>query len=105
MWIVSSTWDRKFQQMADVMHRMNSVYKVWEALKSVLSNRGLGIKAKKCLYEVIVPTALYVAQAWGMRSADRTKVNFLQMDCLTSLVGMSQMGRVRNEEVRRRAGK
>ena len=30
------------------------------ALKSVLSNRGLGIKAKKWLYEgVIVPTALY----------------------------------------------
>ena len=35
--------------------------------KSVLSNRGLVIKAKKCLYEgVIVPTALYRAEAWGM---------------------------------------
>ena len=30
------------------------------------SNRGLGIQAKKCLCEgVIVPTALYVAEAWG----------------------------------------
>ena len=46
------------------------------ALKSVLSNRGLGIKAKKCLYEgVIVPTALYEAEAWGMRSTERRKVN------------------------------
>ena len=28
----------------------------------------LGIKAKKCLYEgVIAPTALYGAEAWGMR--------------------------------------
>ena len=45
-------------------------------LKSVLSNRGLGIKAKKCLYEgVIVPTALYGAQAWNMRTAERSKVN------------------------------
>ena len=31
-----------------------------------MSNRGLGIKAKKCLYEgVIVPTALYGAEACG----------------------------------------
>ena len=33
----------------DVVHRMNAGYRAWEALKSVLSNRGLGIKAKKCL--------------------------------------------------------
>ena len=40
------------------------------ALTSVPSNRGLGIKAKKCLYEgVIVPIALYRAEASGMRSA------------------------------------
>ena len=44
----------------DVVHRMNAGYRAWGTLKSVLSNRGLGIKAKKCLYEgVIVPTALY----------------------------------------------
>ena len=75
-------------------------------LKSVLSNRGLGIKAKKCLYEgVIVPTALYVAEAWGMRSAKRRKVNVLEMKCLRSLVGVPRMDRFRNEEVRRRAGR
>ena len=33
----------------DVVHRMNEGYRVWGALKSVLSNRGLGIKAKKCI--------------------------------------------------------
>ena len=54
----------------DVLKRMNKVYRAWGALKSVLSNRGLGIKAMKCLYEgVIAPTALYGAEAWGMRSA------------------------------------
>ena len=42
---------------SNVVHRMNEAYIAWGALKSVLSNRGLGIKAKKCLYEgVIVPT-------------------------------------------------
>ena len=41
------------------------------------SNRGLGINAKNCLYEgvIIIPTALYGAEAWGMRSAERRKEN------------------------------
>ena len=70
-----------------------------------LSNRGFGIKAKKCLYEgVILSMALYEAEAWGMRSAERRKVDVLEMKCLRSLVGVSRMGRVRNEDVRRRAG-
>ena len=38
----------------DVVHRMNQGYRAWGALKSVLSNRGLGIKAKKCLYEGVI---------------------------------------------------
>ena len=71
----------------DVVHRMNEGCRAWGALKSVLSNRGLGIKANKCLYEgVIVPTALYGAEAWGMRSAEQRKVNVLEMECLRSLV-------------------
>ena len=64
----------------DVVHRMNEGYRAWGALKRVMSNGGLGIKAKKYLYEgVIVPTALYGAEAWGMRSAERRKVNVLEM--------------------------
>ena len=76
----------------DVVHRMNEGYRAWGALKSVLSNRGLGIKGKKCLYETaIVPTAFYGAEAWGMGSAERRKLNVLEMKCLRSLVGVSRM--------------
>ena len=39
-----------------------------------------------------------------MKSADRRKVNVLEIKCLRSLVGVSRMGRGMNEEVRRRAG-
>ena len=53
---------------------------------------------------VFVPTALYGAEAWGMRSAESRKVNVLEMESLRSLVGVLRMDRVRNEEVRRRAG-
>ena len=63
----------------DVVHRMNEGYGAWGALKSVLSNRGLGIKPKKCLYEgVIVPTAFYGGEVLGMRSAERRKVKFFR---------------------------
>ena len=89
----------------DVVHRMNEGYRAWGALKRLLSNRELGIKVKKCLYEgVIVPTALYGTEAWGMRSAARRKVNVLEMKCLRSLVEVSRMDRVRNERVSRRGG-
>ena len=88
-----------------VVHRMNQGYRAHGELKSGLSNRILGIKAKKGLHEgVIVPTSLYGAEAWGTRTAERRKVNVLEMKCLRSLVEVSRMDRVRNEEVRRRAG-
>ena len=35
----------------DVVHRINEGYRALGALKTVLSNRGLGIKANKSLYE------------------------------------------------------
>ena len=83
-----------------MVHRMNVEDRAWGALKSVLSNRGLGVNAKKCLYElVIVPTALYGAVALCMRNAERRKVNILEMKCLRSLVGVSLMDGFRNEEV------
>ena len=71
----------------------------------MLSNRGLGIKDKKGLYEgVVVPTALYATEASGMRSAESRKVNVLEMKCLIILVGVSRMDRVNNEEVCTKAG-
>ena len=33
-----------------------------------------------------MPTALYGAEAWGMRSAKRRKVNVLEMKCSRSLL-------------------
>ena len=64
-----------------MVHRMNEGYRAWGAVKSVLSNRGLGIKVKKCVYEgVIVSKAFYEAGTWGMRSAEKRKVNVLVMN-------------------------
>ena len=55
------------------------------------------VHKKKCLYKgVIVPTALYGAEAWGMRSAEWGKVTVLE-----KFVGSITIYRVKNEEVRR----
>ena len=43
----------------DVVQRMNERYRAWGRLKSVSSNRGLGIKAKKCLYEGVIVQMAY----------------------------------------------
>ena len=76
----------------DVVHRMNKGYRAWGALKVVLNNRGLGINFKNCHYEgVILQTALFRAEAWGLRRAERRKVNVLEIICLRSLVGVSRM--------------
>ena len=49
----------------------------------MLSNRGLGIKTKKCLYGgIIVPIAFHGGGTWGMRSAERRTVNVLEIKCL-----------------------
>ena len=42
--------------------------------------------AEKCYEGVIVPTAFYLAEECGMRSAERMKVKVLEMKCLRSLV-------------------
>ena len=47
---------------------------------------------------------LYGAEAWGMSSAEQRKVNVFEIKCLRSLVGVSQVDRVRNEHVHRGAG-
>ena len=62
----------------DLEHSINEGYRAWRVLKSVMSIRGLVIKAKKCLYVgIIVSTALYGAEAWGMWST-KTKVDVFE---------------------------
>ena len=57
----------------------------------MLINRGMGMKARTCLYEgVIIPTALYGAEPWGMRRSERRKVNLLDMKSLRIELGMKR---------------
>ena len=89
----------------EVSSRVKEASKCLGGMKSVMRNRYLGMEAKRRLYEgVIVPTALYGAETWNVKEEDRYRLNVMEMRCLRSMVGVSRVDRVRNEEVRRRAG-
>ena len=89
----------------EVKCRMNEVGKVWGGMNRVFKCRSLGMNAKRRLYEgIVVPTALYGAETWNMRAAERRRLNVMEMRCLRSMCGVTRMDRVRNEEVRRRTG-
>ena len=54
--------------------------------KSVLNNRGFGINAKKCPYElVIVTTALYGTEVCGMTLTERREVNVLSWSVVSEV--------------------
>ncbi len=60
------------------------------------------MNAKRRLYEgVVVPTALYGAETWNVRESERNSLDVFEMRCLRSMVGVTRMDRVRNEEVGR----
>ena len=89
----------------EVNYRVKEVSKCLDGMKSVIRNRYLGMGVKRRLYEgVVVSTALYGAEAWSVKQEDRRRLDVMEMRCLRSIVGVSRMDRVRNEEVRRRAG-
>ena len=87
----------------DVSWRVGEARKAAGTVKNLWKNVGLGMNAKRMLYEgIVVPTALYGAETWGLREAERRKLNVLEMGCLRSMCGLTLWNRVRNEEVRRR---
>ena len=55
---------------------MNEGCEAWGALKNVMSNRGLGyMRPSVYCIRRSVPTSLYGAEACGMRSSERRKMN------------------------------
>ena len=63
------------------------------------------MNVKKVLYKkVVVPTVMYGSESCGMKATERQKLNVFEMKCLTSMTGVSQLHKVRNEVVRARRG-
>ena len=55
-------------------------------MKKVWNNRELGMQVKRGLYEsVVVPTALYATETWGMKADDKKCLDVMEMRCLRSI--------------------
>ena len=48
-----------------MVYRMNEGYRAWEELKCVQNNIGLGMKAKKCLYEGLIKNGVVRSRGMG----------------------------------------
>ena len=60
---------------------------------------------KKNLYQqVIVPTVTYGAETCGLKEAEKRCLNVFEMKCLRPMVGVTRWERIKNEEIRRKAG-
>ena len=89
----------------EVKFRVGEAGKAMGGLKKVWNNRELGMQVKRGLYEsVVVPTALYAAETWGMKADDKKRLDVMEMRCLRSMCGVTRWDRIRNEEIRRRTG-
>ena len=57
----------------DVIHRMKEGHRALGALKCVLSNRGLVIKAKKCLYEGVIVISCHKNVILAFKASAKTR--------------------------------
>ena len=73
--------------------------------KSIWSNRDILLKLKLQLYRaLILPIATYASETWALTVSDEKKLLVFEMQCLRSILGVSRLNRIRNEEIRRITG-
>ena len=96
---------RSAKMSVEVEQRMKEGMAAFGAMKSIWRVKEVGMKAKKTLYEsIIVPTVLYGGEAWGLKKAERERLDVMEMKCLRSICGVTRLDRIENVELRRRVG-
>ena len=90
---------------AELEHRMGEARKMARVLKGEWRQRKMSREVKVDRYNsIIVSTALYGSETWTMTERMKQKVYVMEMSCLRRICGVTRMGRVRNEEIRRSCG-
>ena len=96
---------RSAKMSVEVEQRTKEGMATFGAMKSIWRVKEVGMNAKKTLYEsIIVPTVLYGGEAWGLKKAERERLDVMEMKCLRSMCGVTRLDRVENVELRRRVG-
>ena len=71
-----------FQTLQILMREVNPIERIYRAL--------------------ILPIAIYGAESWTLRQADKRQLDTFEMRCLRVIFGVSLMDKIRNEEIRQR---
>ena len=102
---LGSEISRSAEMSMEVEQRTKEGMATYGAMKSIWKVKEVGMNAKKALYEsIIVPTVLYGGETWGLREAERKRLDVMEMKCLRSMCGVTRLDRLENVEVRRRVG-
>ena len=74
-------------------------------MKKISKNREVDMRTKRGLYEsIIVPTALYGAETWGLKVEDKKRLDVFENKCLRSMCGVTIWDRKTNEKIRGQTG-
>ena len=89
----------------EVKFRVGEAGRAMGGMKRIWNNREMGMNVKTSLYEsIIVPTALYGSETWGLKTADRNRLDVMEMKCLRNMCGVTIWDRQRNDDIRTRTG-
>ena len=90
--------------VADVKRRTRLAAWAFGKLKNAIwTNQDITRSLKVRIYRaLILPIAIYGAESWTLRQADKRQLDTFEMRCLRVILGVSLMDKIRNEEIRQR---
>ena len=90
--------------VADVKRRTRLAAWAFGRLKNAIwTNQDITRSLKVRIYRaLILPIAIYGAESWTLRQADKRQLDTFEMRCLRVILGVSLMDKIRNEEIRLR---
>ena len=90
--------------VADVKRRTRLAAWAFGRLKNAIwTNQDITRSLKVRIYRaLILPIAIYGAESWTLRQADKRQLDTFEMRCLRVILGVSLMDKIRNEEIRQR---
>ena len=73
--------------------------------KSVWSRREVSLRLKVRIFECLInPIAIYASESWTLRAEDNRELLVFEMRCLRSILGVTRLDRLRNDDIRERLG-
>ena len=70
-----------------------------------MKDKRMGMRLKAKVYQTVVrPVLTYGAQCWALNKRDERRLEVTEINMLRKMLGVTRRDRLRNKEVRQRAG-